>query len=221
MDRCCSDDMGPFYCAKVPCGSVVYNRRMREAPWLVYEAIHELSRRIKSDWRAFEYGSGRSTLYFARRCAQLISVEHDPRWYVHVRGELERSGLEHCTILLHLPERTTDRTADPSDPAAYVSGKLGYARCSFERYVQAIDSCSDESLDLVVVDGRSRPACLLHAAPKLRPGGLLVLDDAQRDRYGRARRILDGSGWDRQVFRGPRDFFPLPTETCIWTRRGG
>lgn len=191
---------------------------MKEAPWLVYDAIHELSRRIKSDWHVFEYGSGGSTLYFARRCARLISVEHDPRWYVRVRDELERQGHEHCTILLHLPERTADRTADPSDPAVYVSGKLGYARSSFERYVRAIEACPDGSLDLVVIDGRSRPACLLHAVPKIRPGGLLVLDDAPRERYRKAREILDGSGWHPQVFRGPRDFFPLPTETCVWTR---
>lgn len=194
---------------------------MREAPWLVYSAIHELSRRIKGDWSVFEYGSGGSTLYFAGRCARMISVEHDPKWYIRVRDELERRGLEHCTILLHLPESTRDRTADPSDPQAYVSGKLGYGRSTFERYVRAIDACPDGSLDLVVVDGRSRPACLAHALPKLRPGGLLVLDDAQRERYRAIRDRLDRSGWRVQVFRGPRDLFPLPTETCIWTRPGG
>ena len=41
----------------------------------------------------------------------------------------------------------------------------------------------DASLDLVVVDGRARVECARRAMPKVKPGGLLLLDDTSRERY--------------------------------------
>jgi hypothetical protein len=34
-----------------------------------------------------------------------------------------------------------------------------------------------------LVDGRARPACLVHGMPKVKVGGLLVLDNSDRDYY--------------------------------------
>jgi hypothetical protein len=45
------------------------------------------------------------------------------------------------------------------------------------RYVSVIDEFPDESLDFVLVDGHYRQACVLAALSKLRPGGLLAVDN--------------------------------------------
>ena len=53
----------------------------------------------------------------------------------------------------------------------------------WDAYVHAIDAEPDASFDVIAVDGRKRVPCLLQAIRKVKPGGLLVLDDAQRERY--------------------------------------
>ena len=49
-------------------------------PWYTYSAIHFLEDRIRPDMRVFEYGCGNSTLWWAARVADVVSVEHDPSW---------------------------------------------------------------------------------------------------------------------------------------------
>lgn len=41
----------------------------------------------------------------------------------------------------------------------------------------------DNYFDIVLVDGRSRPSCLFHSLNKVKKGGLLVLDNAEREYY--------------------------------------
>src|SRR5438874_13577508 len=49
--------------------------RRPELPWLGFRAIKHLDRLIKPDWRVLEFGSGMSTIWFARRCATLVSIK--------------------------------------------------------------------------------------------------------------------------------------------------
>jgi hypothetical protein len=86
----------------------------------------------------------------------------------------------------------------------------------FEGYVKAIAECADDSLDLVLVDGRCRAACVLEAAAKVRPGGLLVLDDSDRDRYQPAHHGL--RTWPRREFWGIKPFTVPPARTTVWTK---
>lgn len=191
---------------------------MDPSPWLVHSAVRSIEELLRPQWRIFEYGSGGSTLFFARRCAVVISVEHDARWQSRVCAQLARSGLDTSIVRLRPPERSPLAASGRSDPDAYVSGRPGHAGLWYERYVRTIDEQPDGSLDLVLIDGRCRPACVRHAIPKIRPGGWLVLDDSQRFRYAEARRRLRSSGWSLQEHRGPRRHFPLPTRTDLWRR---
>lgn len=54
---------------------------------------------------------------------------------------------------------------------------------NFQRYASQIDKYPDQHFDLVIVDGRARPSCLMHGVPKVKVGGMLVLDNADRDYY--------------------------------------
>ena len=74
---------------------------------------------------------------------------------------------------------------------------------NFREYVQAIDQYPDESLDLVMVDGRSRVACIHHSVTKVKRGGFLILDDAARDRYQEAVSLMANPGWLKREFCGP------------------
>lgn len=67
-------------------------------PWFSYAAIHLLKQRLPADARVFEYGSGQSTLFFAARAAQVVSVEHDAAWAGEVQSKLPANAR-----LLHVP----------------------------------------------------------------------------------------------------------------------
>lgn len=66
-------------------------------PWLTYPALDFLSNLDISGARVFEYGSGASTLYWQRRCAQVVSVEKESDWHREV-GRLcnEKVSLNLC-----------------------------------------------------------------------------------------------------------------------------
>ena len=58
--------------------------RRPEIPWLGFRAIKRLNELIRPDWKVLEFGSGMSTLWLAKRCARLISIETDPVWHQKV-----------------------------------------------------------------------------------------------------------------------------------------
>jgi hypothetical protein len=50
-------------------------------PWCTYPYIHFIEPRLRADFRVFEYGAGNSTLWFAKRVKEVVSVESDERWF--------------------------------------------------------------------------------------------------------------------------------------------
>lgn len=57
-------------------------------PWYTYSAIEYLRQLDFSDKTVFEYGSGNSTLFWAKRCKRVVSVEDNPDWHAKVRAAL-------------------------------------------------------------------------------------------------------------------------------------
>ena len=60
-------------------------------PWYTYPAISFLEPRIKSDWSVFEYGSGYSTLWWARHVDRVVSCEHNRIWFDIVSKDVPRN----------------------------------------------------------------------------------------------------------------------------------
>jgi hypothetical protein len=140
----------------------IYEQWHPDHPWLAPAAIAWLDQHLRPDMRGWEWGSGRSTLWFARRLAFLTSIESDVMWFKQVRSMI--SGLSNVDlrhIPLEHPEAETyalDYAVIPANAAAIVPEL-------------------DASLDFVVVDGWYRPVCARAALPKLKPGGLLLIDN--------------------------------------------
>jgi hypothetical protein len=73
------------------------NAEGRPIPWYTYPAIEFLERTAGADQRVFEWGSGNSTLWWAERARQVVSVEHDRRWYEQIRSTMpQHVTLQHC-----------------------------------------------------------------------------------------------------------------------------
>jgi predicted glycoside hydrolase/deacetylase ChbG (UPF0249 family) len=192
-------------------------------PWFAYDAIDYLETILRPDFVGLEYGSGGSTLWFARRIARITSVEHDGKWWAYVLAEMKKQLISNVDVVLVPPitgllATATDRPDAVAFPQLYRSGRRGFEDCDFVDYAQQIDRNPDNSLDIVIVDGRARPACLKHAISKIRPGGYLVLDDANRPRYGVALEWL--KGWEENRFSGLAPFNGLrEKQTSIYRKR--
>jgi hypothetical protein len=130
---------------------MAYEWRCPDAPWLTQAAIEFLASWLRPSHQGLEWGSGRSTFWFARRINRLVSVEHDTNYYWKVSAELRRGGLS----------------------------KVDYRYCPEEStYVAVVERLPPLSLDFVLVDGIARDRCALAALTRLKPGGLLILDNS-------------------------------------------
>jgi hypothetical protein len=189
-------------------------RRYPDRPWLTGQANELLSSLLLTDDIGLEFGSGRSTLWFARRVRSLTSVEHDPAWHDKVSRELVQNGITNVNYLLREPDR--------DEAAADDSG-----------YVQVVAKIPLQSLDFVLVDGIYRVDCANAVIDRLRSGGLLILDDVQRYLPSKsfapqARKIQDGPAsekWSRFLgeVKGWRTIWTSSgvTDTAIWFKPAG
>jgi hypothetical protein len=179
-------------------------------PWIPFRASEWLATHVAGGWSAFEYGSGGTTLFLANRVRALHSVEHDPTWFQQTSEALEAVGPDHIHYELIEP----NPTEAPEQSETFRSTDVSYRGHSFESYVCAIDAHADRSLDLVVVDGRARVACVARAIPKIRAGGYLLLDNSDRDEYAQALALL--RHLPRRDFSGLTPYLRELSQSTIW-----
>jgi len=137
-----------------------YRRTHPDLPWLTQTANRMLDTLILPPDQGLEFGSGRSTLWFANRVNHLTSVEHNPEWYARV-----------STWLTEKSYQNVDYRLCPGKDHAMNRNDL-------PEYVQIVKDLPGNSLEFVLVDGIFRDACALLALEKLKPGGFLIIDNA-------------------------------------------
>ena len=146
-------------------GSLVRRKTWEtEAPWWNSRAIHYLSQNVRPGDNAFEWGSGGSTIWLRRRGLIVTSIEHDPEWAAKVLDRCPEAGI---TLIKGTPNGTLR-----SEQEFRSKG-----RNFFDEYVAAVDELSDESVDVMIVDGLCRLECMRRGKPKIKPGSILVVND--------------------------------------------
>lgn len=130
-----------------------------KAPWITPEAVRHLESMIRSCDHGVEFGSGRSTIWFAERVDHLTSVEHNEEWYTKLSSSLKNHALTNV-----------DYNFAPSDPQG--------SNEETSEYVQIALSFPEQSVDFALIDGLYRECTAKFIIPKIKPGGLLIIDDA-------------------------------------------
>ncbi len=189
-------------------GKAVASTMQEQSPWLVFDAIEFLKSFLKKDMKVFEYGSGGSTLFFAQRVKEIVSVEHDAFWFGEVTKIILDNGIKNIDYKLREPDNYPQfDLGKRSDPGEFISYYHGFEGKQFKSYAQAIDTYADQSFDLVVVDGRARISCIRQALPKIKKGGFLLVDNADRPAYLLPfDELNDGAKWERNCYTG---HFPM------------
>ena len=176
-----------------------------DVPWWTFEASDRVAAFLanRPGARVFEWGSGASTVWLSRRSGSVTSVEHDAAWARVVEPILPANALV----------RVVEPLRDPDGSGRARSERAGFEGLDFTPYVAAMDE-ADGTFDLVVVDGRARNACFHRAISRLAPGGVLVFDNVDRQRY---RDALESSPVPIEVewTRGLTPTLPYPTRTAL------
>lgn len=184
-----------------------------DRPWITFKAKKFLDKILEKEMSVFEYGSGSSTLYFSRRVKSVHSIENDKEWSEYLNEYLSKHNIENVVGQLF--------EAQPGDgsSSAYGSSSPAYKGQSFEKYVKSIDAFPDKTFDIIVVDGRSRNACISHALPKLKDNGYLIVDNSEREEYLNGHdELFDPSQWELHSFCGPTPYCFIFSKTSFFKK---
>ncbi|TDK51426.1 class I SAM-dependent methyltransferase [Algoriphagus formosus] len=181
----------------------------RQLPWINHFACERLRELIKPGMNILEFGLGGSTLFFRNLGASVYSIEHDDEWFQTVKKELENDKM----VSLHLYKPEIDQP-EIEDKYRSVHGLFSEGM-SWKAYAHAADNLPNEAFDLILIDGRARPECLRNSISKLKPGGMLVFDNSERESYQQAMDDLMGN-WRCEKYQGVQICDPFFSETRIY-----
>jgi hypothetical protein len=148
------------------------DKNFKPLPWLTYSFIDFITDRLSKEFTVFEFGSGNSTLFFAGKVKEVISVEHNIEWYNKLKSKMPGN---------------TNLILSKSD--------------SMEDYIAAIEQSSQE-FDLIIIDGIHRVDCCVSAPNYLTDKGIIILDDSEREQYKEGIEYLINEGFRKIDFWG-------------------
>jgi len=162
------------------------DKNQKPIPWLSYPFLDFIESRLSKEFSVFEYGSGNSTIWFAGKCKQVISVEHDKNWYDYVSDKLPKNA------------------------------QLNYRELDYDgKYSRSI-STFDQVFDIIIIDGRDRNNCAKIALSHLKGNGVIVFDNSDVKDYAEGLALLKGNGYKQLAFIGMSPIVPHKTETSIF-----
>ncbi len=144
-------------------------------PWLTYPAIHylESNSKVLKGATVYEFGSGNSTLWWAKKAKSVTSVEYFNKWFKKLGPSL--------------PNNVSYVFAENNDTHDFANAILQ----------------EKNNFDIIIVDGRDRVQCALNAAQKLTKNGVIIWDNSERERYQTGVKKLHKLGFKQLEFFGP------------------
>jgi len=114
-------------------------------PWVTYPFIEFIEGRLKNNLEVFEYGSGNSTFWYAKRVKYVTSVEHDRDWYEKIKS--------------NLPENVS----------------LFYKELVYGGDYSRFILFQNKKFNIVSIDGRDRVNCIIHSINAITEDGIIIL----------------------------------------------
>lgn len=167
---------------------VAVDREGLPLPWFPYSAIDFLSERARPEMTVFEYGCGSGTFWWSARVKRVVSVEHHREWYDQLVPLVPKS----CE-LIHVE----------------LDGSEQYAATPLRM---------NEQFDVVVIDGRDRVRCSYNAIKALKPNGVIVWDNMDREKYREGREFLIKNGFRTIPFSGIGPVSVLDNKNIVFYR---
>lgn len=170
-----------------------FARQRPPRPWMTPASVAYLSDVVTVGVKILEVGSGASTLWYAEKGATVLSIETDEAWHRSVAAQVTQGNYSKCEVV-------------------HVTAAM------LTTYLRELPQ---SGFDIVIVDhcetgGATRLDSLRAARGRVRPGGLLVLDDSDRPENREAGALLPG--WSCLRLTGLKGNPLLAVETSVFTR---
>lgn len=159
----------------------------------LHQFLHSLKLKNKN---VLEFGSGGSTVFFLKRKAILLTFEHSDLWIAKLKKKLKTYDNWKINLV---------------DLINRENNKNGH-----EKYLKGIEEIEDNSLDIVLVDGRHRVECVRASIPKVKKNGYVILDDSDRTCYSESSEIL--KEWKFFVISGYAYKSDFKTHSTVWKK---
>lgn len=141
--------------------------RHPDDPWLAQKAVKYLDQILKKDMTLFEWGSGRSTLWFSPRVKNVVSIEYNQDWSKRVESMIQEKQADNIDLryiaLEHPYKAPTQKHYD-----------------KVPDYVAEIFKFPKGHFDVIVIDGHYRLTCADQCLDYLNDNGYLVIDNSNR-----------------------------------------
>jgi hypothetical protein len=199
-------------------------------PWITYPAFRQLKRIVKPEFRVFEFGCGASSMWWARNCAEVISVEHDAAWAARVINEKPQN----LTVIVREMNTPADAAKTAvlkpffaSAPELPVSADVnhnimhGLLSQEFLAYAAELAQYPKGHFDVIVVDGMARSLTAWLAGQYVKPGGFILFDNSDRWQYNAGYRALNAQGFQRIDYYGPGPVNVIEWCTSIFAKNFG
>lgn len=157
-------------------------------PWCSYPYINFIESRLSDYMEIFEFGSGNSTLYYAKRVKRVVTEEHDLIWYEKMKSIIPDNVELFCK-------------------------KLDYGG-EYSTFIQSLG----KKFHMIIIDGRDRVNCIKNSIECLVEDGVIVLDDSERQEYKEGVDFLIIHGFKRIDLEGISPGFFYKKCTTIFYR---
>lgn len=153
--------------------------RLREVPKLKHQyELDFLESLITKDSKVLEFGSGGSTIWFAKRVAEVVTCEDLVEWRDALAMQLDELGLKNVTIFLHPRYHKTFRWTERAFDLVYVD--------CYNRRENPIYPCVKNFYKLV------------------KPGGYIVFGDREAPASMKCKALMAELGWEKLKIPKPR-----------------
>ena len=158
-------------------------------PWVTYSFIDFISERLNTNMDIFEYGSGNSTLWYAKKVSSVTSVEHDKKWFEKIKNSMPQNV------------------------------NLNYQELVYGERYSAFSTKIEKKFDIVIVDGRDRVNCVKNAIDSIKENGIIILDDSERMAYSEGVNFLLNNNFSKLDFWGISPGLFYKKNTTIFYRK--
>jgi hypothetical protein len=187
-------------------------------PWITFAATDYLEKHLQPGNKVFEYGGGGSTLFFLKKEAVVVTAEHNPEWFTILKDTIRSNNWQ--GNLIEAETKPVTENLSPANPDDFYSADEAYADKYFKSYCSYINNFENNYFDIVLVDGRARTSCIKQAMPKVKTGGLLIIDNAERLYYTEKQLDTIKKHFTLQLnIFGAVPYSPDFSKTAIWVKK--
>jgi hypothetical protein len=159
-------------------------------PWNTYSFTKFIKDRLNKTFDIFEYGSGNSTLWYAKRVNKVVCVENDINWYNAIKNQIPQN----VTIIY----RELIYDGDYSREVANHNTKF----------------------HLINIDGRDRINCVKNTIRYLTSDGVIIFDNSNIEDYKEGILFLEDKKFKHIDFWGMAPITSHNSCTSIFYKEG-